>query len=291
MKNNSFKSLIDKCIKLPSTSKDFQNTGNLIADSIESNVDFKNVSEVVFNNILKNKPSESLWKITEEIIEECIKDLSNNIYHTPIHIGQVVAFSHILICKNSDLFTSEEQLLMLWAALGHDLCHDGTNHVNKPFYLEAQAAQKTKSILLKYGISEEKVRKVENLILMTDSSIRHQIYLINHNKFNMDTHEILGKMEKKDVFLGGLLADADMFCSIGLGFKQHVKQTILVAKEMAFLNQTSFNGVELSIVRYFLDEIIGNKFCSPTGNDFLYSLEKIKDIVESQGNSNLNSIY
>lgn len=279
LKKDNFKNWINKCIVLQSSSGEFQKYGNHIANNISNFEDLNTISKIIFDLINIESDKDKYWNIICEIIDECYKDLRNNIYHTPIHIAQVATFSFILISKSGDIFDNKEKMLMLLAALGHDLCHDGTNHINEPFLLEQKAANKMRKIMSKYHFVENDIKQIQNLILMTDSSLRKTISMINSHEKDVIIPDFLKEASKKDFFLGGLLADADMFCSIGLGFKQHVKQTILVAKEISMFNKTSFNGVDPTIVSYFLNEIIGNKFCSVIGNDFLYSLENIKEEV------------
>lgn len=285
---------IKKCIASDPDSKDFQKFGNKIANGLSNYSDLAIVRNIVLENIsFSAGKSTYLRDITDTLIKECYKDLSSNIYHTPIHISQVSAFSYVLISKCEGMFSDDEKILMLIASLAHDLCHDGTNHVNNPFFLENKAAKKTRLILEGFQFPEAGIVKIEKFILMTDSSIRDNLYKANHadstEKFqlviNSIGHPLLTNINRRDAYLGGILADADMFCSIGLGFQQHVKQTILVSKEIAMLNKADFNGVEKFLITYFLEEIIGNKFCSPIGNDFLYSLKDIKNEFSD------NSVY
>lgn len=263
--------LYKRCLNANFASESFTMASSDLVECIDdSSLEF-------INNLLLRKTK--YHELSEYLVQENHEDLADNIYHTPKHIACVMIFSNILMRHSMYNFNKDQYEEMAVAALSHDLLHSGVNPMENSFKLEFAAFLKLNNAMKNYGLYDpEKASLARTLIFSTEASVRR--YLKEAKAaLKLPLNEQSGimrflQLNTKNYRMAQILADSDMFCSIGVNVATTLKQTELVMDELLYKTKTK---IDLETLTYnYFSKVVPFGFCSEVGSRREHVLSDIK---------------
>jgi hypothetical protein len=275
-RKQELKNKIEKCINVNLNSNEFTSFIEELISFIKDR-DLVNVCEILF-------PNSKYKNIMLDIANENISDLSDNIFHTPKHISLVVIVSYILMTHSNKKFSQKKIDIMGIAALAHDLLHDGRNENTEPFKMESASLGKAKLILEKYNFSKKDINLfIHPLILSTESSIRFFLCQLDFQNTEYQSEiELIHflNLTPENLEMAKIIADADMFCSMGISTETSVYFSNLVKKEIEY--KDNVNRDICKVMSFYLNNIVSTGFCSEAGKQRNIHFEKIKTEIKNR---------
>lgn len=202
-------------------------------------------------------------------------------YHSTQHYADVFALmANFLMDAKTE---SREAYLGLIAAIGHDIGHSGTgNPPEDPYRNERTSFEIMRPILLKAGLSEDDLERIDIMLKTTSPNGPHSILKTiahgrrNGNELHWDAIDSEGRFPELEILLNddtlfnlcAMLSDADLFTSAGAGMEtQLMASKLLTAEEKDAGKDIDFTTDKARM--FFFDHIVGKEgFVSDAGRKF-----------------------
>lgn len=218
--------------------------------------------------------------------------MKHNPYHGPNHVTAVMISVVMLAEFTSGVrcLSSKDKFLLLLTAAGHDVFHDGGNNKGIRFRLEKIAVRAIQNVMSDYSeiFSPRDILDVGVLTLATEPTLRRSVILLSElaeknitgidpSSLNLPPEVATLSTDPRLALMAGYISDSDLFCSIGLGFEESVRQSDLIAKEEAlYKGEEHYSELEYDKIVYFLHNIATDSFATTSGNQFISSLREIR---------------
>jgi len=211
-------------------------------------------------------------------------------YHNRNHFADVTAVAASLIHTNLQMLedknpeavnlNASEQALVVIAALGHDLGHDGHgNPADNIYFNEDKSFIQIAPILEEAGLDQKKINKIQTMLLTTSPNGPHSILKSTAKSFRENGGVNWKKVDPEGKYpelkhlsqdtalteMCAILSDADLYASSGAGLESNKVMSNFLT------NETKKSGVNMDFTsdnsrKFFLDNIVGTEgFASGAG--------------------------
>lgn len=201
-------------------------------------------------------------------VAETVAAWGGHPYHSATHHAEVATNATMLAGMGEKPVRGRDMLLLLCAALGHDLLFD-PRAPHRPFLREAAAAGAVGSIMDSCGADAADRQAVATLVLATELSARPAVRAAAEGSAEGLPPCLAGLADPGMARLAATLSDADLLCSAGLSEEWTETMSRRLAAE---------NGRDLApeAVLRFLEHSVGDGFATEAGRWFDPNLERIK---------------
>ena len=178
-------------------------------------------------------------------------------YHSQEHYADVTAVAANLVHENNRMLANgekgavplskEEQAIVILAAIGHDIDHDGnSNPADNPYFNENKSFTLIVPLLEDAGVDQKDIAKIHTMILTTSPNGPHSV-LKNiaqtvRNDGHADWEKVAGNEKHPDLKvltqdrnlleMASILSDSDLYGSFGAGMESNVEMSRLLTKEV-----------------------------------------------------------
>lgn len=184
---------------------------------------------------VNHKNKKNISSCLRKISKICSKNTFNN-YHNDHHTKSVVLLSaiigKILRINSNDFF------LLIILALAHDINHQGSKIINKPYYQEKKSFLDLKRIIFKRIVSFNDLKRIKKIILNT--------YFPK-------------KVNTTDDLLEKILLDTDLLVSLMLPIDFAYKQSLKIKSEMK-ISQTHSKQLFLNFFNLCINKKLNLSF-------------------------------
>jgi hypothetical protein len=233
------------------------------------------------------------WVCARAVGRAASKSMGRGAYHSPAHASWVALDAMMLAdqaapSSSLDEAARRERLVLLAAATGHDIGHDGRGNAGAPFRLERISADATATWMRRSGgFSADEIEDARALVLSTDPTQRRNVAaasVLAEEGLGPTAFAALGLpaelsrlAERPSLAIrAGLISDADLFRSTGAGPEWSRRQSELVGREINASREEA--TLTHGQVAHFLDNIATGAFASRQGQQHLASLEEIRRV-------------
>lgn len=229
--------------------------------------------------VARNRPFEQARLLTDGTRSQAVmlQRIHSPEYHNPFHAFEVACNAAILLDVGGDV-SPRYGALTLVAALGHDLCHDGTSN-RHPFHLESRAVHVVRGLAREAGVSIEDELRLEALIFATDvASARPTVAALARGEplpevVPTELSELLSDPELARA--AAVIVDGDVLCSAGLTWEMHRFQSEALGREWK-------RDMGARDAVFFLETVLGGRLLSLGGRYFMPNVERNLERARSE---------